>query len=118
MIRSERGAALLEVIVALTILAVAGVSAVAMASGAARTVHRAREADAEMRRASAFFDVVALWTRADLDRHLGERPQGAWTMRVDRIDPELYAVSLSDTATKRLLLATELFRPEVRDEAR
>jgi type II secretory pathway pseudopilin PulG len=114
--RSERGAALLEVLVALTILTVAGVSAITMASGAAQTMRKAREADVEMRKASTFFEAVALWSRADLDRHLGERAQGSWLMRVDRVDPVFYVVSLTDSASQRTLLETALFRPELSDE--
>src|SRR4051812_27068530 len=82
--RHGRGAVLLEVLVALAILVTAGAAAVAMASESAAALARAREADREMRRASAFFDAVALWPRADLDRHLGDRTQGVWRMRVDR----------------------------------
>ncbi|MGH7719759.1 MAG: type IV pilus modification PilV family protein [Steroidobacteraceae bacterium] len=112
MIRSERGAALLEVIVALTILAVAGSSAAALVAGSVRAASRARQADVEMRRASALLEAVALWTRADLDRHLGERRQGAWVMRVDRPWTALYVVTLTDSATGRELLGTSLYRPE------
>lgn len=72
-----------------------------------------------MRRASAFLDAVVLWPREDLDRHLGERPEGPWVLRVDRPAPTLYAVTLlagpdDSTATAgTLLLATSLFRPAV-----
>ena len=112
-IRSERGAALLEVMVALTMLAVAGTAAAGMVSESMRATRQAREADREMREASALFDAVALWTRADLDRHLGERRQGPWLMRVDRSAATLYVVTLTDSSSRRELLRTSLYRPEV-----
>lgn len=115
--RNERGAALLEAIVALTILATAGTAAVVMAGESSRAVARAREAETRMREASVFLESVSMWTRDDLDRRLGDRPQGRFTMRVDRPIPELYLVTLSDTAGGAVVLRTSLFRPEPDDAA-
>ena len=109
------GAALLEAIVAMAILGTAGIAALAMASEAARAVGRAREAEVELRAASAFLEAVALWTRDDLDRRLGDRPQGAWRLRIDRPEPMLYTIALSDTLGGGVLLATSLFRPAARN---
>jgi type II secretory pathway pseudopilin PulG len=110
--RGRAGVALLEAIVALTILAVAGVSAMVMASESARAVRRAREADTDVRGASAFLDAVSLWTRADLDRHLGSRVEGPWRLRIDRPTATLYTVALTDSAGGPELLRTALFRPD------
>jgi type II secretory pathway pseudopilin PulG len=111
---NEAGAALLEVIVAVSILATAGTAAVAMTSESARAVERARDADRRAREAGAFMEAVALWPRADLDRRLGEREQGPWRLTIQRPDPELYTVSLVDSSGTELL-RTALFR---RDTAR
>jgi hypothetical protein len=120
--RTCRGAALFEVIVALTILAIAGVSSVALTAECVRAVARAREVDQRTRAASAFLTAVSLWTRHDLDRRLGERRQGPWRLRIERPVPTLYVVVLSDTAfdgrsAHAARLTTSLFRPEPdRDE--
>jgi len=106
------GTALLEVLVALTILAVAGVAAVTLAAESAGAVRRAREADDRMRRASAFMDAVALWTRDDLDRRLGDRSQGPWRLTIDHPQPTLYVVTLADSGTGADVLHTALYRPE------
>jgi type II secretory pathway pseudopilin PulG len=108
----RKGAVLLEAIVALVILAVAGTAAVTMVSQSADSVRRARMADAEMREAGAFFHSVALWTREDLDRRLGERGQGKWKLIVQRPTPTLYEVVLTDSAVTQEILRTTLFRPE------
>jgi type II secretory pathway pseudopilin PulG len=100
------------VIVAVAILATAGTAAVAMTSESARAVESARAADLRTREASAFMDAVALWPREDLDRRLGERPQGPWRLRVDRPDPELYTLALVDSASGEELLRTAVFRPD------
>jgi type II secretory pathway pseudopilin PulG len=115
---SESGAALLETIVAVAILATAGTAAVAMASEAARAVERARDMDRRVREASAFVDAVALWPRADLDRRLGERRQGRWHLRLDRPSDELYTVVLVDSISGAEILRTALFRPDTADGIR
>ena len=105
--------------VALTILTVAGVSAIAMASQGTAAVTRAREAEVETRRASNFLDAVALWPRDDLDRHLGDRREGAWILTVDRPYPTLYTIrirtapdSVHGRPLSRELLSTVLYRPD------
>lgn len=115
--RSERGigragAALLEVIVALTVLAVAGIAAVQIAQESMRAVERARAADAELREADAFLEAVALWTRRDLDLRLGSREQGPFRLVVERPARTLYVVTLTDSTGTRELLRTALFRPD------
>jgi hypothetical protein len=106
------GAVLLEAIIAVVILAIAGTAAVTLVSQSTDAVRRARIVDAEMRQANAFFQAVALWTRDDLDRRLGERPQGDWKLLIQRPTPTLYEVVLTDSAVTRELLRTTLYRPE------
>jgi prepilin-type N-terminal cleavage/methylation domain-containing protein len=107
------GMALLEVIVAITILAVAALSTVAWVSQAAATVAHADEAAAEVDSASDYLDRIALWTRADLDRHLGARRQGDWTVTVERPTSQLYMVTMRDSTDARTILGTTLYRPEI-----
>ena len=108
---SRKGVALLEAIVALTILAFAGTVTVSLTSSAASAVHRVRAAEKDTRAANAFLAAVSLWTRADFDRHLGDRPQGGWIMRVDRVGSTLYAASLADSASRHELMHTAFYRP-------
>lgn len=111
--RARSGMTLLEVLVALAILGVAGAALMGLATESWRAVRTAREADTSLREASAFFDAVALWPREDLDRHLGDRAQGPWRMRVDRPTSALYVVTLADSTSGLTILETSLFRPEV-----
>lgn len=106
------GAVLLEAIVAMTIVLVAGTAGVTLVAESAGAVRRAREADAEARAASRLMDAVSLWTRDDLDRRLGSRPQGSWRLVIDRPAPELYDLALTDSAGRRIILRTSLFRPD------
>lgn len=109
----RRGIVLLEAIIAMTILAVAGAAVVALATDAARAVDRAQVADAATARASAFLDAIALWPREDLDRHLGTRNEGVWRLIVDRPTSTLYSVELADSTGTHVLLHTVLYRAGV-----
>jgi type II secretory pathway pseudopilin PulG len=108
------GVVLLEVLVALAIVAVSATAMVALASESLRAAGRAQAADDATAQADDFLQIVALWPRADLDRHLGDRRQGPWNMRVDRPTPTLYTVTLHDS-TGRAVLHTSLFRAEDAD---
>jgi hypothetical protein len=110
--RPRRGAALLEALVALVVLTTAGAAITALAVTSGDVVHRAHSAEEEIRRANAFFSMVSLWPREDLDRHLGDREQGPWRLNVDRSMPTLYTITLRDSLGARTLLRTVLYRPE------
>jgi type II secretory pathway pseudopilin PulG len=103
---------LLETLVALAILGVAGAALATLAVGATDAVQRAERLDDDVRRASAFLDVVALWPREDLDRRLGTRPQGEWLLDVQHVAPALYTVAIADSGDARPLLRTALYRAE------
>jgi type II secretory pathway component PulJ len=112
--RSRRGAVLLEALVALVIMASAGATVAALAVQCGQAVQRARSTEAELRRADAFFAIVALWPREDLDRHFGEHQQGPWRLRVERSNLTIYGITLTDSLGVRPLLRTVLYRPEPR----
>ena len=109
----RRGAALLEVLVALVIITTAGASVAALASETARAVSHARDSELEIERARDFFEQVTLWPRDDLDRHLGTREQGLWRLDVEHIATALYSLVLTDSSGSHALLRTVVFRPEV-----
>jgi len=108
----RRGVALLEVLVALAVLGTAAASLTALALQAGRATDAARRADGDTRRASAFLAMVSLWPREDLDRRLGSRRQGDWTLDVRRPAPGVYRLSLRDSSGARELLRTSLYRPD------
>ena len=109
---ARRGMVLLEAIIALTIISVGGVTAVSLAVSSLEAIDRANRADESSLHASHFLEVVSLWTRADLDRHLGDRAEAAWRLQIARPFPTLYVVSLRDSATDRTLFTTSLYRDQ------
>lgn len=110
--RERRGAALLEALVALAVLATVGSTAAWTASESLRAVARAHERENETRAVARLLTAASLWSREDLDRHLGTRAQGRWRMRIDRPRPTRYDVSVADSATGAVLLRTSVWRPE------
>src|SRR5258705_9429315 len=110
--QGRRGAVLLEAIVALVIMATAGAAVASLAVECGQAVQRTRSTEAELRRANAFFALVALWPREDLDRHFGEHQQGSWRLRVERPGRTLYTIPLTHSLRPRVLLRTSLYRTE------
>lgn len=117
-LRRRHGAVLLEVMVALTILATAGLAALGLTREATHAVEHARVAGREIAAASAFLEVVVLWPREELDQRLGDRVQGPWRLSIQRSYPMLYEVVLRDSTLAREILRTSLYRPESSDAGR
>jgi type II secretory pathway pseudopilin PulG len=104
----------METLVALAILGTSGAALAALAVASTDAVRRAQLLDDDVRRASAFLDVVALWPREDLDRHLGAHAQGEWVLEVQHVSPALYSIAIADSGDARPLLHTALYRAEPR----
>ena len=111
--RGSRGAALLEALVALALLGSVGSAAAWSASESLAAVQRMHAREAHQRAAARLLDVVSLWPREDLDRHLGNRREGSWRLRIDRPVPAIYVVSVSDSTGLIILLQTALYRTVV-----
>lgn len=110
--KDRAGVALFEAIVALVILSTAGLTAASLVVDASRAASRVQASELRVRRASAFLESVALWPREDLDRRLGDRPQGPYRLRVVRMASTLYVAQLWDSAGADMLVGTALYRPE------
>lgn len=108
--RARGGAALLEVLVALTIFSVAGVSALQLL--AQLTASQAQSQARELRLADAdrLMTAMSLLTRADLDLRLGRREVGPWIVEVQRPRGALYRVEIGTGGAPDL--TTLLYRPE------
>lgn len=106
----RRGAALLEVIIAMTVLSVSGAALIGLLRGAARVVHVAESSEVEMRAANNFINAVSLWSRAELDQRLGSREQGPWILEITRTQATLYRIVLTDSLGKSAIVETVLFR--------
>ena len=111
--RGERGMTLLEVLVALALLAAGGSALLATVGAALREERQARAEERAVDAASRVLAAHSLLTGTDLDRRLGERQVGELLVRVERPEPGLYRVAVAEVASPELaLLATVFYRPE------
>jgi hypothetical protein len=108
---AERGVALLEVLVALTLLAWGGVSLLAVLAALTGDLHRRRVVERQIEVADRVLAAAALLDRRDLDRRIGTQLVGGLLLRVQRPEPRLYRLSVADTLSAGVdLLATVVFR--------
>ena len=110
----ERGAALLEAMIAIAILASAGASMVAALDAGIRSEHQARLRETSLRAAERVLTATALLNRSDLDRRLGRHPVGEFVVEVQRPNPTLYRIAVAEGRAPEVeALVTAVYRPEV-----
>jgi hypothetical protein len=105
----RRGAALLEAIVAITLLVTAGV---AMITHVIQTIDTARMAairDREVREAGSILQRALLWTRADLLARVGHSRMNCCLLDVSRESATVFRLAVSDTGTGALIIETAIY---------
>jgi len=112
MLRSERGVVLLEVIIALTLLTVSGLSTMAIIASGLESQRQVRSRDRELQEADRVLAAYALLTRGDLDLRLGRRAIAEFQVGVQRPEPTLYRIGIAPGEAPDVeLLVTVLYRP-------
>jgi Tfp pilus assembly protein PilV len=109
MARQRIGAALIEALVALVLLATTGV---AMVSHVLQTIEAARLAvqrDNETRAASATLDRVRLWSGSEIAVRMGRTRLPCCEMIIQPLSRALYHVTLVDTLTGAAILETTIY---------
>ena len=109
----RRGAALLEVLVGLAILALSGT---ALVSAVSEAIHREREVLQREQELVAMERVLAattLLTRDELSRRLGDRAVGEFAVSVARPAAELFEIRIRPQGSQQGGLATLVFRAEL-----
>ena len=111
--QSERGVILLEVLVALSILATAVVSLVALHDAGLRAQARAAAEEAVVTDADRLLTALSLLTGAEYTQRLGTHPVGPYLVDIQRPEPGLFRIGLRLAAEPASeLLATVVYRPE------
>ena len=95
--RNDRGIVLLEVLIALVILATAGASLVALVADAIHSVDGARARELQYHGAEGVMARLVLRDRKGLDIRLGQRIEGSFLTDVQRPQPGLYRLAVSDS---------------------
>ena len=107
----ERGAALVEVLVALSVLSIAGLAFAELAQAALAGAARAREAEERLLDQDRLLAAYALLDRRDLERRQGTRPVGPYILTIERLDLDLFRVGVGFTG-EAPELETVLYRPD------
>jgi hypothetical protein len=109
----SRGVALLEVLVAILILTVAGLSLVELVSAGTRAMATARTRERELADEERLLAAYTLLTRSDLDRRIGRREVGPYLADVQRPEQTLYRLALLRRAAPEVEdLVTVVYRRE------
>ena len=112
----RRGSALIEVLIALIILATTGTGLVAFLGQTAHTLRHVRDQERLTRLASAQLDHLVLWDRAAFVARLGRSSFDGWTVVVRQATPDLFEVTIA-ADSGAVLLWTTAYRPDTVDVA-
>jgi type II secretory pathway component PulJ len=107
----RRGVVLLEVLVAMTILAFGCVVVIASMNSIVDSAIHVSDTEKQVVDADQYMTAISLWPRRELDRHLGAHRRGIWMLDVERPAMTIYVVSIMDSTAHHEWLHTALFRP-------
>ncbi|MGH7754648.1 MAG: type IV pilus modification PilV family protein [Gemmatimonadales bacterium] len=111
--RDRRGAVLLEALVALAILSVAGVALLALVTAAVSAERDARGRERSLGNAERVLAAATLLRREELDQRIGMRPIGEFVVHIQRPERTLYRIAIADVASPQVdILVTVVYRPE------
>ena len=92
---SRRGAVLLEVIVALAILSIAGLSLVTLVDTGLADERRAAVREHELAAEERLLAALTLLKRPELDQRLGRHALGEFVVDIERPERTLYRIALA-----------------------
>jgi Tfp pilus assembly protein PilV len=110
---ADRGVALLEAMIAVAILAGAGLAAADLVSTALRAEVEAEERERELGGANRLLAAMTLLRKDDLDRRIGRHRSGSLVAAVQRTSPGLYRIAVATATRPEVeLLMTVVHKPE------
>jgi Tfp pilus assembly protein PilV len=109
---NRRGTAIIEVLVALVVLAVAGTALVSMLGQTQASVNLTHRREHEVEPAVQLLDEALTMSHAELEARIGSTRRRGFTLTISAAAPSLYALEVADTASGAVLLRTALYRPD------
>ena len=111
--RNERGVVLLEVLVAVVILATAGIGLVELVGAGLRAERDARLREATLATEERLLSALTLLNRTELDQRIGRRQIGEFVVDIQRPEPTLYRIALIQAQSLQVEdLVTVVYRRE------
>jgi hypothetical protein len=112
-VRNNRGVVLLEVLVAVVILATAGIALTETVSAGLRAERAARSREATLASEERLLAAHTLLTRSELDQRIGRRAIGEFVIDIQRPEPTLYRVAVLQQDSRNVEdLVTVVYRRE------
>ena len=113
--RSERGVVLLEVLVALVVLAIAGVALMENVGAGLRAERDARDRESTLATEERLLAALTLLNRGELDQRIGRRQVGEFLVDVQRPEKTLYRIAIVQMQSPQVEdLVTVVYRAEPR----
>ena len=113
--RNERGVVLLEVLIALVVLATAGISLVEIVGAGLRAERDARARESVLAAEERLLAGLTLLKRTELDQRIGRRQIGEFVVDVRRPEETLYRIALLQVHSPQVEdLVTVVYRAENR----
>jgi len=111
--RDERGVVLLEVLVAVVVLATAGIGLVELVGSGLRAERDARLRESTLGTEERLLSALTLLNRTELDQRIGRRRIGEFIVDVQRPERTLYRIALLQQDSPQVEdLVTVLYRRE------
>lgn len=111
--RNERGVALLEVLVALVILATAGIGLIELVGAGIRAERDARGGEATLATEERLLSALTLLRRHELDHRIGRRGLGEFVVDIQRPERTLYRIAVLQQRSPHVEdLVTVVYRRE------
>ena len=112
--RTERGVALLETLVAIVILATAGIAFLELVGGGLRGERDARAREATLVTEERLLSALTLLRRQELDQRIGRSAIGEFMVDVQRPEKALYRIAVAQIESPQVEdLVTVVYRAEV-----
>jgi Tfp pilus assembly protein PilV len=110
-VHQRSGSALIEVLMALVLLALSGTALITLLGQTAHSMRTTLESEQLARAGAAQMNRVVIVPRDSLLAHVGRHLVNGWTVDVTKISASLFAVSVAASDTTEVVLHTVLYRP-------
>jgi Tfp pilus assembly protein PilV len=105
------GSALIEVLVAIVVLAIGGTALITLLGQTSHSMSTTLESQRLALAASDEMNHVVVAPRSELLARVGRRIDRGWTVDIETMSANLFAVSVAQSDTSAVLLHTTLYRP-------
>jgi len=113
----RRGSSFIEVVLALVLMAIAGVALITLMGQTAQSIESLRATERQTRAASVELSALSVLGTTELSERVGRMHVRGWSMSIERTSTNLFDVAIAASDTGMVLLRTTLYRPDTATNA-